>query len=48
VCRCEVEVTNEIKSKIASFTNVKRECVFSAHNVADIHDVPELLEKQGI
>lgn len=48
VCRCEIEVTDEIKSKIADFTNVKKNSVFSAHNVEDILFVPELLEKQGI
>ncbi len=48
VCRSEVEVPYEMKSKIASFTNVKQESVFSAHNVEDILFVPELLEKQGL
>jgi CTP synthase len=48
VCRCEIQITEEIKTKIASFTNVKRNCVFSAHNVEDILFVPELLESQGL
>jgi len=48
VCRSEVEVPHELKQKIASFTNVKEDCVYSAHNVDDILFVPELLESQGI
>lgn len=42
-----MEVTDDVKSKIADFTNVKQSCVFSAHKVDDILFVPELLEKQG-
>lgn len=41
-------MTDEIKSKIASFTNVKRECVFSAHDLENILLVPSLLESQGM
>ena len=48
VCRCEVEVTDEIKSKIASFTNVKKEFVFSAEDVENTLFVPSLLESQGM
>ena len=47
VCRCEIEVSDDHKGKIAEFTNVKESCVFSAHNVEDILFVPNLLEKQG-
>jgi CTP synthase len=43
VCRSEQEILKEVRQKIAYFTHVDPECVISAHNVADIHEVPGLL-----
>lgn len=48
VCRCEVPVEEDIREKIAMFTNVKKENVFSAHNVPDIFHVPKVLNDQQI
>jgi CTP synthase len=48
ICRCEHPVDDAIKKKIALFTNVSRDCVFSAEDAESIYQVPLLLHDQGI
>lgn len=48
VCRSEMEIPEEIREKIALFTNVKKECVISAQDVEYIYEVPLLFKKQNL
>ena len=48
ICRCAEEVKDEIREKIAYFTNLDPDFVFSAHNVKDINMVPRVLNNQKI
>ena len=49
LCRCESNVSLEIKKKISLFCNVPRESVFDAIDVkTTIYEVPIMLEKQGV
>ncbi|KAK2195608.1 bifunctional CTP synthase GATase domain/P-loop containing nucleoside triphosphate hydrolase/CTP synthase [Babesia duncani] len=47
-CRCETEVEEALKQKIALFTQVKKEHVFSVHNSTDVYSVPLILHGQGV
>ncbi|MFH2010346.1 MAG: CTP synthase [bacterium] len=48
ICRCEYPVPDEMKKKIALFTNVAADCVFAAEDAESIYEVPLLLHAQGI
>jgi len=48
LCRCETELSDEIREKIALFTNVKKEAVFSATDVRNIYELPLLYARQGV
>jgi len=48
VLRSEKEPPEEVYKKVALFTNVKPEAVFSSYNVPDIYEVPLVLEEQGL
>ncbi|MEM4080482.1 MAG: CTP synthase, partial [Metallosphaera sp.] len=48
VARSVVELDDETKKKIALFTNVRPEYIFSSYNVETSYQVPLVLEKQGI
>lgn len=40
VCRCEQKFDDSEKRKIALFTNVAQDCIFTAEDVATIYEVP--------
>lgn len=48
VLRSDEEVPEEVRKKVALFTNVRPTHVFSSHNVEHIYEVPLLLEGQGL
>ncbi|MDQ7032696.1 MAG: CTP synthase [Desulfonauticus sp.] len=48
LCRSEVDLSEEIKSKIALFCNVDRDAVFTAKDVKHIYEVPLALYEEGI
>lgn len=47
-CRSDVAINNEIREKISLFCDVDKEMVFSVVDVANIYDVPLLIENEGI
>ncbi|HOW50467.1 MAG TPA: CTP synthase [bacterium] len=48
LCRCETEMTDDMREKIALFTNVKKEAVFSAVDVKNIYELPLVYARQGV
>jgi len=48
ICRCEQPVGDDLKRKIALFTNVAKDCVFAAQDASSIYEVPLMLHEQGI
>ncbi len=48
VCRSELELTDEMKGKIALFCNVRKECVISNLTADNLYAVPLMLEKEGL
>ncbi len=49
LCRCEKELTDEERTKIALFTNVAKEAVISALDASHgIYEIPMLLHEQGL
>jgi len=48
LCRSEVELSEEIKSKIALFCNVEPDAVFTAVDVKNIYEVPMTLYNEGL
>ncbi|MCF8054670.1 MAG: CTP synthase [Deltaproteobacteria bacterium] len=48
LCRSEVSLTEEIKTKIALFCNVDYDCVFTAKDVQSIYEVPLGFHKEEI
>ena len=48
VCRTEHEISNEIKSKLALFCNVKPEAVIQSIDASTIYDVPILMQEEGL
>jgi len=48
VCRSEEKLSKEIRDKIALFTNVKPEAVFSAYDCSTIYEVPLILYEQEL
>jgi len=49
LCRIATEMSDDMKHKIANFTNVDYECVFSAHDVRTmIYDIPIIYRTQGL
>lgn len=48
VARSIVPLDDESKRKIALFTNVKPDCIFSNYDVTMTYEVPLILEKQGL
>ena len=48
LCRCEAELTSDLREKIALFTNVKKEAVFSATDVKNIYELPLVYARQGV
>jgi CTP synthase len=48
LCRSEKTLSYDLRSKIASFCNVKEEAVISAQDVDTIYDVPLAFHEQGL
>ena len=48
VCRTELELTDDIKRKIALFCNVKPECVVQNLDADTLYEVPMLLSKEKL
>lgn len=48
VCRSEGKLAKDIREKIALFTNVPSEAVFSAHDCSTIYEVPLVLFNQNM
>ncbi len=48
LCRCEVDLDHDIKSKIALFCNVDPDAVFTAKDVQSIYEVPLMLYDEGL
>lgn len=46
--RSEQQLSDEARSKIALFSNLPTNCVFSAPDVEDVYELPSILEKQGL
>ena len=47
IARCDVPLEDSIKSKIALFCNVRKECVIENLTVANLYEAPLMLEKQN-
>ncbi|MFA9190047.1 CTP synthase [Flavobacterium sp. FZUC8N2.13] len=48
VCRTEHEISNDIRSKLALFCNVKREAVIQSIDASTIYEVPNLMLEEGL
>jgi len=48
VCRTEHELTEELRSKLALFCNVKREAVIQSIDVDTIYEVPLKMQEEGL
>ena len=48
ICRSEQNLSNADCRKIALFTNVKEDCVFTLPDVPSIYSIPVMLNKQGL
>ena len=48
LCRAEIPLSFEIRKKIALFTNLKVEAIFSAIDAETIYEIPMLFKKQGL
>ncbi|MBP8988851.1 MAG: CTP synthase [Clostridia bacterium] len=48
VCRSEIPIGKELKSKIALFCNVPQECVIENLDLPVLYEVPLALEKEGL
>jgi CTP synthase len=46
-CRAEVMLPLNVKSKMALFCNMEENCIFSAIDVKNIHEVPLVFHQQG-
>ena len=48
ICRSEKKLSKDDCSKIALFTNVEAECVFTLPDVDSIHSIPVMMHSQGL
>ena len=48
ICRAEKPLEDDIKAKIALFSDVDRECVISAADAESIYEVPMMLSEEGL
>jgi len=48
VARCRVPIGDEARRKIALYSNVPEEAVFTSYNVECIYELPLVLDKQGL
>ncbi len=47
VCRCDKEIPESIRAKIAMFCDVKPDCVINNVTVPELYEAPIMLEKDG-
>lgn len=48
VCRTEHELSDELKTKLALFCNVKKEAVIQSIDASTIYDVPNMMLEEGL
>ncbi len=48
LCRTEISLPEDIKRKVALFTNLKYEDVMSAKDVSNIYEIPVTFKKEGV
>jgi CTP synthase len=48
LCRTDRMLSNEVKEKIALFSNLEKEAVITAKDVASIYEVPLMFEEEGL
>jgi CTP synthase len=48
LCRTEIPLPEEIKKKVALFTNLKYEDIVSAKDVSNIYEIPVIFKKEGL
>jgi CTP synthase len=48
LCRCDREISRDMKDKIALFCNVDPSAVFAARDVSSIYDLPLEFHKEGV
>ena len=48
LCRCERELPEEMKSKIALFCNVKQDAVVTAPDVKNVYEIPLMFNREGL
>jgi CTP synthase len=48
VCRSEIDISSELKEKIALFCNVPKECVIENLDLPLLYEVPLAMEKEGL
>ena len=48
LCRCDRDLSKELRSKISLFCNIDTDCVFAARDVASIYEVPFRFHEEGI
>ena len=48
LCRCERELPEEMKSKIALFCNVKQDAVVTAPDVKNVYEIPVMFNREGL
>ncbi|MBE9028437.1 CTP synthase [filamentous cyanobacterium LEGE 11480] len=48
VCRCDRDVPEALKRKLAEFCDVREECVITAMDASSIYEVPLIMEEEGL
>jgi len=48
LCRCERDLSRDVKRKIGLFCNVSENCVITAKDVASIYEVPLNFQREGL
>ncbi|MGE3318868.1 MAG: CTP synthase [Candidatus Berkiella sp.] len=48
ICRCEKELPQSERAKIALFTNVEEKAVITSVDLASIYEIPQLLHRQNL
>jgi CTP synthase len=48
IARCKVPLSDNVRNKIATFSNLSPDAVISGHDVDSVYKLPELFYKQGI
>lgn len=48
VCRCDMRIPRDVRSKIGLFCNIPEDCVFENLNAKSIYEVPLMLHDEGM